>query len=135
MKKLYVFLVVILLSADTSHAQDWNTDGNGTLGVNKFLGTTDQVPIRIRTNNSLRAVFSGDSGWFGLKTSSPKSRFHQSGGDFLVTGLHPNSLPFLATVPDSGIGSRLLWIESRSALRVGALDRVGMSFWNSKAIF
>jgi|GEM_PF-1654103 len=30
----------------------WNTDGNGALGAGSYLGTTDAVPLELRTNNA-----------------------------------------------------------------------------------
>jgi hypothetical protein len=53
----------------------WSLIGNsGTSGATNFLGTTDNQPLRIRTNNTARAVFD-TSGRFGLNTASPTERF------------------------------------------------------------
>jgi hypothetical protein len=54
----------------------WSTTGNGsTVPANNFLGTTDNIDLRIRTNNIERAVFNAN-GNLGIGTISPNTPLH-----------------------------------------------------------
>ena len=50
----------ILLS--TINANDWHTNGNTGTTATNFLGTTDNQPLRVRTNNTEHWVFRTDGG-------------------------------------------------------------------------
>lgn len=54
----------------------WSTIGNSNLNTNNnFLGTTDNKPLKIRTNNNPIAQFD-ENGRFGLGPGSPLATFH-----------------------------------------------------------
>ncbi|HET6990274.1 MAG TPA: tail fiber domain-containing protein, partial [Bacteroidia bacterium] len=63
--------VVIFLGGFTQlNAQTWSTTGNaGTNGTTNFIGTTDAVDFKIRTNNTERIAVTS-SGWIGFGTTT-----------------------------------------------------------------
>jgi hypothetical protein len=54
MKKLFLFIAIAIASTQHSDAQFWRLCGNANTNNNQFLGTTDNKPLRIKTNSSLR---------------------------------------------------------------------------------
>ena len=56
----------------------WKITGNSGTSSSNFIGTTDNVSFRLRTNDILRAIF--DSvGFVGINTDIPTSRLHVTG--------------------------------------------------------
>lgn len=76
--------VMLLLLAATTHivvAQTpapWTLNGNSNAGSGNRLGTTNNFPLNIITNNTQKAVIL-PNGNFGLGTTSPVSLFHIDG--------------------------------------------------------
>lgn len=70
-----------------SSKNGWTTTGNsGTNSGNNFIGTTDNVSLRARTNNIQRMVIDS-MGNVGVGTSSPNARLEISSGTSGVSGL------------------------------------------------
>lgn len=70
---------------------DWNLNGNsGTSSSTNFLGTTDNVSLRFKTNNTARAVIDSN-GKVGINNIAPDFQLDVN-GDARV-----NTLPFLAS--------------------------------------
>ncbi len=55
------------------NAQNWVITGNANIGANHFLGTTNNVDLRFRTNNTQRMVLN-TSGNLGIGTATPLYR-------------------------------------------------------------
>src|SRR6478735_4853121 len=78
MKKLTFLITCCIMHAGT-YAQDWHIAGNsGTNATTNFIGTTDNVAFKIRTNNSVRLTINS-SGKVGIGTTSPKDKLHIDG--------------------------------------------------------
>jgi len=66
--------------ASSLAGNDWKTTGNsGTLSTTNFLGTTDNVSLRIRTNNTEWAVIDS-TGKMGISTTAPTASLDVNGG-------------------------------------------------------
>jgi hypothetical protein len=63
-------------------AQKWNTDGN-QIDTNRFIGTTNEMPFKVRTNNQERFRITPD-GKIGVGIMNPIAEFHL-GGDLRLT--------------------------------------------------
>lgn len=63
-------------------AQKWNTDGN-QIDTNRFIGSTNEMPFKVRTNNQERFRITPD-GKIGVGIMNPIAEFHL-GGDFRLT--------------------------------------------------
>lgn len=103
----------------TTLGEDWSTKGNlGTSTTNDFLGTTDNVGVRIRTNNTLRMEVEND-GQVYIGTASPYAtdlfsstgaansfaiNGYTSGGGWGVYGEAQNAIG-VAGVASSGTGT------------------------------
>ena len=75
-------MIAVLLSAAAQqvNAQAWSINGNaGTSGNNNFVGTTDNVGFKIRTNNKVRMTVS-NKGYVGIGNTAPVSRLAVNGG-------------------------------------------------------
>ncbi|WP_228457868.1 cell wall anchor protein [Chryseobacterium candidae] len=73
--KTQLFSIALLVSSFT-FAQSWNITGNsGTNSSNNFIGTTDNQPLVLKSNNieSLRIKPNGN---IGIGTVSPNSKLH-----------------------------------------------------------
>lgn len=96
-------LAAILLMPTVLHAQEqeepdrliyWSTSGNASTTKFDFLGTTDNKPLSVKTNNTLR-MFIDTSGNIGLNTMSPYQMLHIVDGNILLThtsGRAPGSI-------------------------------------------
>lgn len=80
MKKQIILLTFAasLLAAET-HAQSWSLTGNAGTTSTQFLGTSDNKPLRLRTNNVTRMTLS-NTGRVGINNQAPKSRLDVFGG-------------------------------------------------------
>lgn len=121
MKKIMLCLAVFTAGIVTTHqvqSQSWGLNGNaGTNASTNFLGTTDNVAFKIRTNNQVRMTING-AGKVGVGNGNPKSRLDVFGataaadtvpvgsflvkktGNFDIVGLRSTSAP----APSYGIG-------------------------------
>jgi hypothetical protein len=63
----------------------------------------------------------------GIGTSSPKARLHVENGQIMMRGYFVSN--YSGAIPDSGSGTRLMWIPEKSAFRVGTVQ--GAEWWPS----
>lgn len=78
---LKAFILLFWAFSQTACAQYWNTTGN--TGSGSWLGTIDNNPLEIRTNNAYRLYILAD-GRTGINTNQPIGLLHVNGK--LVTG-------------------------------------------------
>lgn len=65
---------------------DWHITGNsGTNATNNFVGTTDNVPLSLRTNNKVRMRINGN-GDIGIGTNSPVQQLDVNGNINIRSG-------------------------------------------------
>ena len=72
------------LRAQTS---TWNTTGNSFPWISAdtyFLGSTNNYPLRIRTNNQDRMYISSTTGYVGVGTTIPQQMLHIVDGNILI---------------------------------------------------
>lgn len=75
MKKLFAIFFMITISHTLIHAQSWSLTGNSGINTNtNFLGTTDNKPLIIRTNNVERMRITS-AGKIGFGNSNPVTTF------------------------------------------------------------
>ena len=81
MKTKFVYVVVnaMLLSFCVAAQNSWQITGNSNITTNNFIGTTNNVAFKIRTNNIVR-ININSSGNVGIGTTAPKSKLDVSGG-------------------------------------------------------
>lgn len=90
MKKVRILLAAALFAFSTgAFAQSWSLTGNDSVSNSHFIGTKNDRPLRLKTNN-LQRVFIGagtgnESGYVGINTTSPKQRLHLVNGNILIT--------------------------------------------------
>ena len=63
----------------------WSTSGNASTTKYDFLGTTDNKPLSVKTNNTLR-MYIDTSGNVGFNTKTPYQMLHIVDGNILITG-------------------------------------------------
>jgi Chaperone of endosialidase len=138
-----------ILSIQVALGQNWETSGND-VSTGEWYGaiSSSTQPIQFRhqangaqsnfqwwTNNGTLAerMRLSQAGFLGLNTGSPLARYHQHQGDFLIMGSYSDNVhPTIGTgpLPDGNIQDRLMWIDSRAALRVGGLSVGGDFYWD-----
>jgi hypothetical protein len=143
MKNLSIFIFTLFLSI-SSVGQNWTTTGNNTLNPStNFLGNTDDVDLRFRTDNANRMVLTGDKGWLGHNTMAPTAPVDVFNGNVIfrsaLVGSELHAVwPLLppGTVPVSGIGMRLMWLDSVGAFRAGVNGIAGpaVPYWDAHNI-
>ncbi len=81
--KVVMLLALAAVSNQTTHAQNWVLPGNGNATATSILGTTNNIPLRMFTNNAERihinANVSGKVGYVGIGTASPSAKLHVNG--------------------------------------------------------
>ncbi|MCS7074206.1 MAG: hypothetical protein NZ108_07050, partial [Bacteroidia bacterium] len=102
----------------------WLLSGN-TVGAADRLGTINNFPLNIITNNTTRAVISGNTGFVGINVATPITRLHIAGtngadGSFIVDNPQTplSGGPNIPGFP-SGPGTRMFFHAGRSAYRMG----------------
>ena len=94
----------------------WELTGN-TIGPNDFLGTTNDQPLVIKTNNT-EQMHVGTNGNVGVGTTSPATKLHvlgPGGGAVVVTIEQPAGMNFVDLKSSQGggnYGSSLRFIDS-----------------------
>ena len=69
--RLVLFLALLMILDRTAGAQDWTLSGNaGTNPATNFLGTRDNIPLILRTNNAERMRIDAAGVRFRLSTNS-----------------------------------------------------------------
>jgi len=66
MKNLLLF-TACLLASNVLNAQSWSLSGNAGTTASQYLGTSDNLDFRIKTNNTTRLTI-GSTGKFGMNT-------------------------------------------------------------------
>ncbi len=90
----------------------WGILGNtGTNANTNFVGTTDNVDLTFRTNNTEKARLLSN-GNFGINISVALAKLHVNNGSILFNGT-------TGSTPVSGAGIRLMWIPAKAAFRAG----------------
>ncbi len=87
MKKLLFTLLTggLMTFSFQTNAQSWLLNGNaGTNSATDFIGTSDNNPLKIKTNNQVRMLIKSN-GFVGIGTQTPASRLHVN-GDITATG-------------------------------------------------
>src|SRR4051812_4337960 len=78
MKKI-ILITAICAICTQAQSQSWNLLGNsGTNASTNFIGTKDNVALKIRTNNAVRMTISS-SGKVGIPTASPQYKLDVNG--------------------------------------------------------
>lgn len=91
-KKISIAAGALFLLPALLCAQDWSLTGNsGTISGTNFIGTTDAVDLRFRTNNTDR-LFIGSNGFVGIGTTAPigNANFVLSGNNGNWSGMYAN---------------------------------------------
>ncbi len=86
-KKITLTAVIVLMAAIgmTAQSQTWDLTGNNLIPMNgHFLGTTNNCPLRIKTNNNDRMYISA-YGNIGIGTTTPRQMLHLVDGNILIS--------------------------------------------------
>lgn len=79
---------IVIISAGQTIAQSWNLTGNaGTSASTNFIGTTDNMALKIRTNNVVRMNIN-TSGKIALGNFTPVFKFDVKGGSINTDSLY-----------------------------------------------
>ncbi|MFA6060671.1 MAG: tail fiber domain-containing protein, partial [Taibaiella sp.] len=91
-------------AAATATATGWNTTGNaGTTPAANFIGTTDNQPLVLRTNNTDKVRVTG-TGFVGIGTNTPISKLQVDGGGLSVSNDGAISSSAINVISDNGGG-------------------------------
>lgn len=114
MKKI-LLTALSLLSVATAFTQNWSLNGNGNVGANNFLGTTNAQPLSLRTNNLERMLItSGGNFAIGTTTTTQRKFSIQDAGNrttayFLNTANSVNgftNVSLWSEINNSGAGDK-----------------------------
>jgi len=80
MMMLTVSLMLIMMQLN---AQTWNLAGNTNATASSKLGTNNNIPLRLFSNNAeqmhINANVAGKVGFVGVGTTAPNTRLHVNG--------------------------------------------------------
>src|SRR5215471_16342980 len=72
----FVLVFILIFSHQKTQAQKWKTDGNVLVG-GEILGSTNNFPLTIVTNNNTRMTIESDpDGFVGIGTTNPNANLH-----------------------------------------------------------
>lgn len=77
----------------------WKTNGN-VADSNHFIGTTNEFPVKFRTNNTERIRISAE-GNVGIGTSQPEAKLDVNGSVILRDNFKLTSIPFTNGIPNT----------------------------------
>lgn len=76
MKKIYLFIIALIVCVDSSAQTKWDILGNtGTNATTDYVGTTDPTDLSFRTNGSMRMQLK-QTGELGIGVTSTSSWLH-----------------------------------------------------------
>lgn len=75
---MYIVVASIISGLAVNAQTSWEITGNSNITNNNFIGTTNNVAFKMRTNNKVRLTISS-SGSVGIGTASPKSKLDVAG--------------------------------------------------------
>jgi len=112
-------LFIFIIGTTQLHAQSWNLTGNtGTNSANHFIGTTDAVNFKIRTNNTIRVNVTSN-GKVGIGNFSPVFKLDVKGGSINTDSLYRIK------------GAQALSSSAAGIIQIGASDsKVGIGTSN-----
>jgi len=144
---IYCFAITFL----QTNAQ-WEIFGN-TINNTEWMGAdpNSEIPVRFQHHANIGALSRFEwhtnlggtvaermrlthNGFLGLNTTAPLARYHQNLGDMLVTGLLSHPTTATVPLPALTVGDRLMWIESRGALRAGGVTTANPDAWDAANI-
>jgi len=109
MKRTVLFISILLLALAKTFAGGapfWSTTGNSnTTGTTNFLGTINNQPLVIKTNNTERMRIMNTTGNVGIGIISPVDRLQIGFGDTRIGEINPASS---GTFPNYG---RKIWFS------------------------
>ena len=74
----WIRAVTNINESESTSNQLWSLKGNKGITTNNFLGSTNNAPLIIKTNN-LERLRDTEKGWVGIGTSTPKSALQTKG--------------------------------------------------------
>jgi hypothetical protein len=99
----------------TSDSTSWTLTGNSNAKTSSILGTTNAIPLRLFTNNAVRAFIS-TTGNFGIGTVSPQQRLHIEGTSNQAIAVNTSAL---STTSGSGMVGYAKALPTVAGQRIG----------------
>ena len=122
------------VSSDSTSMQNsfWSLRGNGTITPNQFIGSTNNAPVIVKTNNNERMRIA-ENGWVGIGTATPKATL-QVKGQLIIDSLNSGNTAtdkLLVANPADGRVKML----SGSSLLTGVQNTVQTVATNGQLVF
>lgn len=121
----YLFSQVGSGASNGQGVTQWKTNGN-IVDTNQFIGTKNQKPLILKTDNTERFRISQD-GYIGIGTSSPQTKLDVYGN---VTLRNEVYLPGLYS--QNNLNSILFYDDQTGALRKGSVGSLGNYIYEPK---